>query len=324
MLPFLGSSLLPDFKERDFLMHWLTKPGTSLPEETRISKLACRELREVPGVRNCGSHIGQALFADEVVGVDFGENWISVDPEADYDATLADVQEVVDGYPGLYRDVLTYLRERVKEVLTGTSETLVVRIYGADLAVLRTTADDVNAALQDVEGLIDLHVELVEDIPHVAVEVDLKAAGRHGLKPGEIRRAAAVLMQSIEVNDIWRAFAGLRRQRLEHARDAKQPHEHPEPADPHAERRDRPAGGGCRRAGRADAQRHQARERLAPDRRRRERRREATSARLPRRSRSGWRRSTSRSATPPSSWASRPSGTRLRTACGSTPSLLRS
>ena len=204
VLPFLGSSLLPDFKERDFLMHWLTKPGTSLPEETRISKLACRELRQVPGVRNCGSHIGQALFADEVVGVDFGENWISVDPEADYDATLAGVQEVVDGYPGLYRDVLTYLRERVKEVLTGTSETLVVRIYGADLAVLRTTADEVNVALQDVEGLIDLHVELVEDIPHVAVEVDLEAAGRHGLKPGEIRRAAAVLMQSIEVNDIWK------------------------------------------------------------------------------------------------------------------------
>jgi len=204
VLPFLGSSLLPDFKERDFLMHWLTKPGTSLPEETRISQRACRELRTVPGVRNCGSHIGQALFADEVVGVDFGENWISIDPNADYDTTLARVQEVVDGYPGLYRDVLTYLRERVKEVLTGTSETLVVRTYGADLAVLKKTAGEVNAALQGVEGLIDLHVELVEDIPHVAVEIDLEAAGRHGLKPGEIRRTAALLMQGIEVNDIWK------------------------------------------------------------------------------------------------------------------------
>ena len=204
VLPFLGSSLLPEFKERDFLMHWLTKPGTSLPEETRISQRACRELRAVPGVRNCGSHIGQALFADEVVGVDFGENWISVEPEADYDATLARVQDVVAGYPGLYRDVLTYLRERVKEVLTGTSETLVVRIYGEDLDVLRRTADEVNEALQGVDGLIDLHVELVEDIPHVAVEVDLEAAARHGLKAGEIRRAAALLMQGIEVNDIWK------------------------------------------------------------------------------------------------------------------------
>src|SRR5918999_6599429 len=83
--PFLGQSLLPNFKERDFLMHWLTKPGTSLPEETRISVQACRELRTIPGVRNCGSHIGQADFSDEVVNVDFGENWVSVDPAADYD-----------------------------------------------------------------------------------------------------------------------------------------------------------------------------------------------------------------------------------------------
>ena len=35
--PTLGSQLLPNFKERDFLMHWLTEPATGAPEETRIS-----------------------------------------------------------------------------------------------------------------------------------------------------------------------------------------------------------------------------------------------------------------------------------------------
>ena len=42
-------------------------------------------------------------------------------PTADYEKTLAAVQEAVDGYPGLYRDVQTYLKERIKEVLTGAS-----------------------------------------------------------------------------------------------------------------------------------------------------------------------------------------------------------
>jgi CzcA family heavy metal efflux pump len=202
--PFLGQSLLPDFKERDFLMHWLTKPGTSLPEETRISARGCRELRAVPGVRNCGSHIGQALFADEVVGVDFGENWISVAPEVDYDKTLASVQEVVEGYPGIFRDVQTYLRERIREVLTGTSEAVVVRISGDDLEVLRRGADEVQEQLATIDGLVDLHVELQAEIPQIEVETDLVAARRHGVKPGDVRRAAAALMQSIEVNDIWK------------------------------------------------------------------------------------------------------------------------
>ena len=58
----LGSQLLPNFKERDFLMHWLTEPSTSVKEEYRISVAACQDLQKIPGVRNCGSHIGQALL----------------------------------------------------------------------------------------------------------------------------------------------------------------------------------------------------------------------------------------------------------------------
>ena len=70
-------------------MHWLTQPATSRRRRRSGSRSrACKDLREIPGVRNCGSHIGQALLADEVYGVDFGENWISVDPNVDYDKTL--------------------------------------------------------------------------------------------------------------------------------------------------------------------------------------------------------------------------------------------
>ena len=144
--PTLGSQLLPNFKERDFLMHWLTEPATGAEEEKRISVRACRDLREIPGVRNCGSHIGQALLSDEIYGVYFGENWISVSEDVDYDNTLAAIHRTIEGYPGLYRDVQTYLRERIKEVLTGTSESIVVRIFGPDLEVLREKADEVAEA----------------------------------------------------------------------------------------------------------------------------------------------------------------------------------
>jgi CzcA family heavy metal efflux pump len=202
--PMLGQSLLPDFKERDFLMHWLTKPGTSVVEEYRISVRACEDLQEIPGVRNCGSHIGQALHADEVYGVDFGENWISVNPQVDYDKTLASVQHTVDSYPGLYRDVQTYLRERVKEVLTGTSNSVVVRLYGSDLDVLRGEAGEISKRMQGIDGVVDAHADLAEDIPHLQVKVDLAAAQRYGLKPGDVRRQAGVLVANEEVNDIWR------------------------------------------------------------------------------------------------------------------------
>ena len=203
-LPLLGQSLLPSFKERDFLMHWVTDPSASHPEETRVTVRASEELRAIPGVRNFGAHIGQALLMDEVVGVNFGENWISVDPEVDYDKTLAAVQEVVDGYPGIYRDVQTYLKERIREVLTGASEAVVVRLYGEDLNTLRETAQEVQQALSEVHGLVEEHVDLAVDIPQIEVRVDLAAAERHGLKPGDVRRAAGVLVAGEEVGDMFR------------------------------------------------------------------------------------------------------------------------
>jgi Cu/Ag efflux pump CusA len=80
----------------------------------RITERVSKELRAIPGVRNFGAHIGRAEVADEVVGPNFTELWISLDPKVDYNATVARIQSVVDGYPGLYRDLLTYLRERIR------------------------------------------------------------------------------------------------------------------------------------------------------------------------------------------------------------------
>ncbi len=200
--PRLGQSLLPSFKERDFLMHWLTKPGTSWPEMQRISIQSAKELLAVPGVLNLGSHIGQALIMDEVVGMYFAEHWVSVDPKVDYDQTLEKIQTVVDGYPGVYRDVQTYLKERIREVLTGSSEAIVVRIYGYNLDTLRTRADKVKEALTGTPGIIDLHVEFHEKIPQINVKVDLAKAQKYGLKPGDVRRAATTMMAGEEVGDI--------------------------------------------------------------------------------------------------------------------------
>jgi CzcA family heavy metal efflux pump len=204
VLPFLGSSLLPAFKERDFLMHWVPPEGTSRPETFRITQLASRELRAIPGVRNFGAHIGRAVGGDEPHGVNFTENWISIDPNVDYDKTYASVEAAVAGYPGLYRDVQTYLRERIKEVLTGAGESIVVRIFGPELPVLRQRAEDVQRALKDIPGLIDLHVEQQVEVPQVRVKVNLEAAAGYGLKPGDVRRVVNVLMNGLEVTDIHR------------------------------------------------------------------------------------------------------------------------
>ncbi len=58
----------------------------------------------------------------------------------------------MDDYPGLIRDVQTYLKERIREVLAGSSHPIVIRIFGPDLEVLRSKAKEINTALADDPG----------------------------------------------------------------------------------------------------------------------------------------------------------------------------
>lgn len=203
-VPALGQELFPTFKERDLLMHFATAPGTSHPEEIRMLEAVSRDLRAIPGVRTFGAHVGQALLADEVAGVNFGEMWISIDPKVDYDKTVKRIEDVAASYPGMRRNVMTYLRERTDETLSGAGDALVVRIYGDDLDTLRNKADQVRRMLLGTTGVTAAFADLQADIPQVEVEVNLAAAQRYGIKPGDVRRAAATLVAGEEVGDVFR------------------------------------------------------------------------------------------------------------------------
>ncbi|MEQ1897380.1 MAG: efflux RND transporter permease subunit [Vicinamibacterales bacterium] len=201
--PLLGEEFLPHFKEYDFLMHWVEKPGTSLEAMTRITLRASKELRAIPGVRNFGAHIGRAEVADEVVGVNFTELWISLDPSVNYEATVAKIQTVVDGYPGLQRDLLTYLRERIKEVLTGASATVVVRIFGPDLQALQVKAAEVGKAISAVEGTADVKVQALTLVPQAEVTYRPERAQQVGVTPAAVRDTVATMLRGTRVGEVF-------------------------------------------------------------------------------------------------------------------------
>lgn len=194
---------LPDFRETDFLMHFVEKPGTSIEAMDRITIRASKELRAIPGVRNFGAHIGRAEQADEVVGPNFTELWVSLDENADYDASVQRIKEVVEGYPGLFRDVLTYLRERIKEVLTGAGATIVVRIYGPDQEELRAAGARVRSAISGIQGASDLKLESQVLVPQIRISPRPAELARLGLTAGEVRRQAQVLIAQAKVGEIY-------------------------------------------------------------------------------------------------------------------------
>jgi Cu/Ag efflux pump CusA len=201
--PFLGQSLLPSLKERTLLVNWTTPPGTSYNETYRITSRVCRELESLPGVRNVGAHMGRAVTGDQIVKINSGKIWVDIDPNAGYDEVVAAIRETIDGYPGIDRHLQAYLRDTVSQVLTGESTPIVVRIFGQRREILRQKAEEVRQALQDIPGIVDLRAEGQVEEPQVKVKVDLDAAGRANVKPGDVRRSASTVFSGLTVGYLF-------------------------------------------------------------------------------------------------------------------------
>jgi CzcA family heavy metal efflux pump len=228
LIPAMNGPVIPSFRDRNLVAHLDAAPGTSRPEMARIIARASRELRSVPGVTDVAAHLGRAVTGDQIVDVNSSEMWINLDRDADYDATKAAVERVVNGYPGFGHSVATYERQRIRDVgavddrqagdarassadldvLTASDRRpLLVRVYGEDASVLHDQAMRIQRMLRGVDGVVDPRVEAQIQEPTVAIEVDLARAQRLGIKPGDVRRAAATLLSGIEVGSLFRQQA---------------------------------------------------------------------------------------------------------------------
>lgn len=204
MLPFLSPrQLLPSFKEPYILIQLDGAPGTSQTAMSRIVARASSELRSIDGVQNVGAHVGRAVFGDQVVGINSAQLWVKVDPQANYDATVAAIQETVDGYAGLDREVKTYLQQTLSPSSASANDGLTVRVYGEDHEDLREEAEKLQQSLAGINGVVNSRVDYPVEEATLEIKVDLAAAQGYGIKPGDVRRAAAILLSGLQVGALF-------------------------------------------------------------------------------------------------------------------------
>ena len=119
-----------EFKERDFLMHWLTKPGTSSPRRRGSRSGAARTCARSPASATAARTSARRCSPTRCTGSTSARTGSASPTTSTTTRRWTPMQRTVETYPGMLPDVQTYLRERIKEVLTGTSEAIVVRISG--------------------------------------------------------------------------------------------------------------------------------------------------------------------------------------------------
>ena len=183
-----GTSFLPSFHEGTFTVFLMAPPGTSLAESDRLASGIEAQLCAIPGVRTVVRRTGRAERDEHAEPVSSSEIEVVVAAEADRAAVRAGIDAVLGKAPGVTTAVGQPIEHRLSHVMSGTPAAIAVTAYGDDLAVLRSLAKELEAAIKAVPGTRDVLANrevMITSLPVRYRPQDLAAAG---LSPAEAAR----------------------------------------------------------------------------------------------------------------------------------------
>ena len=208
-LPFVGTSFLPEFNEGTLTVNVQAQPGTSLAESNRIGQISEKLILEVPEVISTGRRTGRAELDEHAEGVHYTE--IDVDlKETDRtrEEILASIREKLAVVPGVTVNVGQPISHRLDHLQSGVRAQIAVKLFGDDLATLRSKAEEIRNAINTVEGATDVSIERQVLIPQIRFNVDRAKAAQYGLQPGEITQT---LETALNGRIVSQAIEGARR-----------------------------------------------------------------------------------------------------------------
>ena len=192
------SELLPSFRESHFVLGVSGPPGTSLAVMRDYGVRISRELLAIPGVGTVEQQIGRAQGGEDAWGTEKSEFHVELKPGLSghrQDEIQARIHKILDGYPGLTTEVLTFLGDRIGESLSGETASLAIGVYGADLDTLERTARQIEGVLKGIDGAVDVTLETPPSTPVVRVDLDYPALAKYGLAPADALQAVGSAYQ---------------------------------------------------------------------------------------------------------------------------------
>ncbi|PCH83725.1 MAG: CusA/CzcA family heavy metal efflux RND transporter [Planctomycetota bacterium] len=192
----LGSSFLPEFNEGALTVSAVTLPGTSLEQSDKLGRMVEQIHLAHPEVVSVARRTGRAELDEHANGVEHTELDVRLKmQERSKEEFLADLRKDLEMVPGMLFTIGQPISHRIDHMLSGTRAAVAVKIFGHDLQELRSRAEKVEAAMRDIDGVVDLSIEQQAAVPAIRIDFDRSAMGRLGVNP---REAAATLEAAVQ------------------------------------------------------------------------------------------------------------------------------
>jgi cobalt-zinc-cadmium resistance protein CzcA len=214
VFPFLGAEFTPKLQEGTTVVRLTMAPSISINESKRNTLIVERRLLKIPEVIEVTSRIGRGEVGAHADPINSAEMYVILKDKDEWrepgnqEVIEMEIRQTVAKLPGITANLTQPIEMTVNELLEGVRAELAVKLFGDDLAQLKTKADEIAAVLKKVEGAADVQVDQVSGTPQLVITPDRLAISRYGLNLVDVQDVISSAIGGVSAGQV---FEGIRR-----------------------------------------------------------------------------------------------------------------
>lgn len=210
----MGTEFIPIMDEGSFDMDVSLLPGISLDKAMAVNKLVAEKLNKFPELETVVSRTGQTGVALDTRGVDKTGYVGMLYPKSEWKSNLsrveltAQMRESLSTIPGIAYSFSQPIQCRIDELVAGTKAQLILKLFGENMGVLKSKADEISRVLLKIEGVTDLVAEKISGQPYLNVEIDRNKIARYGLNISDVQNIIEIAVAGKTASQLYEENRG--------------------------------------------------------------------------------------------------------------------
>jgi cobalt-zinc-cadmium resistance protein CzcA len=206
----MGSEFVPSLDEGDIALHALRIPGTSLTQAVTMQRELESTVKEFPQVDRVFAKLGTAEIATDPMPPNVADNFIMLKPKSEWpdpnlskNSLIAQMQKALKNVPGNNYEFTQPMEMRFNELISGIRSDVAVKVFGDDIQVMNSTAEDISHVLAGIQGGEDVKVEQTTGLPILTVNIDRQKVARLGVNLADVQEVIAIAMNGYETGTLF-------------------------------------------------------------------------------------------------------------------------
>lgn len=214
LFPRLGSEFTPRLNEGELMVNLTFSPSISINETKRNIMLIEKRFLQIPEVEEVVSRIGRGEVGAHSAPVNVSHMNVILKPKSEWDVNPtqanieAAVREKLADFPGVLTNITQPIQLSVDELISGVKADLAIKLYGADIPVLKDKAEEIAAQIRTVTGAADVQVQQMTGTPQVVIRPNRQEIARYGINIETVQSVIKAAVGGVTAGQI---FKGIRR-----------------------------------------------------------------------------------------------------------------